>query len=168
MVDRMDWNIGRVIEYLKDKNEYDNTVILFMSDNSAEVASYEAYPLVGTTIMDHVHKYYDNSLENIGRRDSFVWYGTRWAQAATAPSRLYKAPVMPLPGKSWKPFLEGLGEMTRCSPIRDEDYVVGFKIEGSGAVGRGDWKITFVLAPKCRQRWETFNIRSDPGETEDL
>ncbi|KAF5543547.1 Arylsulfatase [Fusarium phyllophilum] len=90
MVDRMDWNIGRVIEYLKDKKEYDNTVILFMSDNGAEGASYEAFPLVGTTIMDHVHKYYDNSLESIGRRNSFVWYGSRWAQAATAPSRLYK------------------------------------------------------------------------------
>jgi arylsulfatase A-like enzyme len=28
---------------------------------------------------------------NIGRGNSFVWYGPRWAQAATAPSRLYKA-----------------------------------------------------------------------------
>ncbi|KAG8349691.1 hypothetical protein FVEN_g13087 [Fusarium venenatum] len=45
---------------------------LFMSDNGAEGASYEAYHLIGTTIMDHVHKYYDNSLENIGRGDSFV------------------------------------------------------------------------------------------------
>jgi arylsulfatase len=90
MVDRMDWNIGRVVDYLKKIGEYDNTLILFMSDNGAAGASYEAAPLLGDNIMAHVHKYYDNSLENIGRGNSFVWYGCRWAQAATAPSRLFK------------------------------------------------------------------------------
>ncbi|OJJ42558.1 hypothetical protein ASPZODRAFT_137186 [Penicilliopsis zonata CBS 506.65] len=90
MVDRMDWNIGRVIQYLKDTGEYDNTFVLFMSDNGAEGASYEALPIVGPDVLAHIEKYYDNSLENIGRKDSFVWYGSRWAQAATAPSRLYK------------------------------------------------------------------------------
>ncbi|ENH64168.1 Arylsulfatase [Fusarium oxysporum f. sp. cubense race 1] len=225
MVDRMDWNIGRVIQHLKDKNEYDNTVILFMSDNGAEGASYEAFPLVGTTIMDHVHKYYDNSLENIGRGNSFVWYGSRWAQAATAPSRLYKMfsteggcrvplvvkptaeaaskakdsvvtdafctvmdivptileyaglghpdtyagrPVMPLRGKSWKSFLDQLDKMSRSSSIHDKDYVAGFEVAGSGALRRGDWKITYVPKPKGPQRWELFNIKRDPGETDDL
>lgn len=42
-------------------------------------------------LLDHLDKYYDNSLENIGAANSFVWYGPRWAQASTAPSRLYKA-----------------------------------------------------------------------------
>lgn len=41
--------------------------------------------------MEHLGRYYDNSYENIGEHNSFVWYGPRWAQAATAPSRLYKA-----------------------------------------------------------------------------
>lgn len=90
MVDRMDENVGRVLEYLKSSGEYDDTVICFMSDNGAEGASYEAQPLVGESVIEHIRKYYDNSLENIGRANSFVWYGSRWAQAATAPSRLYK------------------------------------------------------------------------------
>ncbi|KAL1878121.1 hypothetical protein VTK73DRAFT_8001 [Phialemonium thermophilum] len=90
MVDRMDWNIGRVIDYLKKSGEYDNTFVLFMSDNGAEGASYEAQPILGDEIMSHIKKYYNNSLDNIGRRDSFVWYGSKWAQAATAPSRLFK------------------------------------------------------------------------------
>lgn len=72
MVDRMDWNIGRIIEYLKRTSEYDNTFVLFMSDNGAEGASYEAMPLVGQSIVDHVNEYYDISLENIGRDNSFV------------------------------------------------------------------------------------------------
>lgn len=47
MVDRMDYNIGRVIDHLKSTGEYDNTFVLFMSDNGAEGASHEASPLVG-------------------------------------------------------------------------------------------------------------------------
>ncbi|KAM5346004.1 hypothetical protein ACJ41O_011865 [Fusarium nematophilum] len=41
-------------------------------------------------VIAHIAKYYNNSLENIGRKDSFAWYGSLWAQAATAPSRLFK------------------------------------------------------------------------------
>lgn len=90
MVDRMDWNIGRVLDYLKQTSEYDNTFIIFQSDNGAEGASYEAMPTLGNDIMEHIAKYYNNELENIGREDSFVWYGSLRPQAATAPSRLFK------------------------------------------------------------------------------
>ncbi|KAH8901654.1 alkaline phosphatase-like protein [Thozetella sp. PMI_491] len=232
MVDRMDWNIGRVIEYLKQTGEYDNTFILFMSDNGAEGASYEALPLVGKSVMDHIAKYYDNSLDNIGRGNSFVWYGNRWAQAATAPSRLYKMfsteggcrvplvvkppqtsarsagdgiitdafctvmdlvptildlaglqhpgtsykgrEIAPLRGASWKDYLAALSQQETVVKdasrhvIHGEDYVAGFEIAGSGALRRGDWKITFVPAPRGPQKWELFNIKEDPGETTDL
>lgn len=86
----IDDNVGRVIDHLKNIGELDNTFIMFMSDNGAEGAAYEAYPLVKGPLLEHIREYYDNSLENIGAADSFVWYGPRWAQAATAPSRLYK------------------------------------------------------------------------------
>jgi arylsulfatase A-like enzyme len=91
MVECLDHNIGRVTDYLSSIGELDNTFIMFMSDNGAEGAAYEAYPMVSGELMAHIGQYYDNSLENIGNKDSFVWYGPRWAQAATAPSRLYKA-----------------------------------------------------------------------------
>lgn len=77
MVDRMDWNIGRVLDFLKDEGEFDNTFVLFMSDNGAEGASYEAAPILGSNIMAYIVKYYDNSLDNIGQGNSFVWYGSR-------------------------------------------------------------------------------------------
>jgi arylsulfatase len=90
MVDAMDWNVGRVTGYLRASGELDNTVVIFLSDNGAEGALVEAIPLVGPRIVEYIRQNYDNSLENIGRGNSFVWYGPRWAQAATAPSRLYK------------------------------------------------------------------------------
>ncbi|MEN3953301.1 arylsulfatase [Iodidimonas sp. SYSU 1G8] len=91
MVDRMDWNIGRVVSYLEQTGELDDTVVIFLSDNGAEGSLVEALPILGPKIAEHIRDNYDNSLENIGNGTSYVWYGPRWAQAATAPSRLYKA-----------------------------------------------------------------------------
>ncbi|MBD9481375.1 arylsulfatase [Pseudomonas sp. PDM14] len=90
MVERMDWNIGRVVDYLRQQGQLDNTFILFMSDNGAEGVLLEAFPKFGANLQTFLDQHYDNSLDNIGRANSYVWYGPRWAQAATAPSRLYK------------------------------------------------------------------------------
>jgi arylsulfatase len=91
MVERIDWNVGRVIDYLRATGELDNTVVMFMSDNGAEGAIMEAVPILGPKMVEQVRKHYDNTLDNIGKPNSFTWYGPLWAQAATAPSRLYKA-----------------------------------------------------------------------------
>ncbi|KAH7026649.1 putative arylsulfatase [Microdochium trichocladiopsis] len=91
MVDLLDSNLGRVIEHLEKLGELDNTFVLFMSDNGAEGKFLEALPIIGATPLEKVvEKYYDNSLANIGNADSFVWYGARWAAAATAPSKGFK------------------------------------------------------------------------------
>lgn len=64
---------------------------MFFSDNSAEGARFEAWPLTADGNMDdYVANYYNNSIENIGARDSFAWYGFRWASASTTPGLLYK------------------------------------------------------------------------------
>ncbi|CAL5871006.1 uncharacterized protein PFLUO_LOCUS5248 [Penicillium psychrofluorescens] len=92
MVHRMDENIGKVLDKLEEQKELDNTVVVFLSDNGSEGAAYEAYPVIATSIMEHLATpgYYNNSIDNLGNPDSFVWYGPRWAQASTAPSRLFK------------------------------------------------------------------------------
>lgn len=93
MVDRMDENIGRVLDQIKKSGEWDNTFVLFMSDNGAEGAVLEAIPMTGEVIKKTIDKEYNNELENLGNKDSFIWYGPRWAQAATAPSRMHKGYV---------------------------------------------------------------------------
>lgn len=80
MVECMDHNIGRVTSYLESIGELDNTFIMFFSDNGAEGAAYEAYPMVSGQLMDHLASHYNNHIDNIGNKDSFVWYGPRWAQ----------------------------------------------------------------------------------------
>ena len=91
MVQNMDKNIGRVISYLRSTGEYDNTMVMFMSDNGAEGLLLEAYPVVSENIFDYIDRYYDNSLDNMGRKNSYIWYGPRWASAGMAPLRLYKS-----------------------------------------------------------------------------
>lgn len=91
MVERMDWNIGRVVDYLRQQGQLDNTFVLFISDNGAEGALLEAFPKFGPNLQSFLDQHYDNSLDNIGNANSYVWYGPRWAQAATAPSKLFKA-----------------------------------------------------------------------------
>lgn len=73
MVHQMDVNIGRVVDYLKQKGEYDNTFIVFMSDNGAEGAAIEASPVMGSRMMEAIQKFYDNSTENIGAYNSYTW-----------------------------------------------------------------------------------------------
>lgn len=88
MVDRLDRNVGRVIDVLKATGEYDNTVILFLADNGAEALDINKTEMVGIKQRADAA---DNRFDNRGTASSYIGYGPGWAQAATAPSRLYKA-----------------------------------------------------------------------------
>jgi arylsulfatase A-like enzyme len=87
MVDYLDEQIKRVFDYLKEIGEYDNTMIIFISDNGANGALPTAYP--GQT--DEYLRSFDNSLENRGLPNSYVETGPGWAQASMSPSRMFKA-----------------------------------------------------------------------------
>ena len=87
MVDYLDMSIGRIIDYLKQEGLYDNTMILFMSDNGANGAPASAYPGNGDG------KYlssFNNSLENKGLPGSLIDMGPGWAQASSSPLRMFK------------------------------------------------------------------------------
>lgn len=86
MVDRMDYNIGRVVDYLREQGELDNTVIVFFSDNGAEGGNAARQVSLATGSRLEPVPY-----ENLGGPKSLVSYGAHWAQAATAPFRLYKS-----------------------------------------------------------------------------
>ena len=87
MVDRLDQNVGRVIETLRASGELGNTVIVFLADNGAEALDVET---TGAEMLGRYAKDADNSFANRGAASSYVTYGAGWAQAATAPSWLTK------------------------------------------------------------------------------
>jgi arylsulfatase len=85
MVDNLDHNIGRLIAYLKDIGEYDNTLIVFMSDNGAAYRDF-----INSDSLVALREYYNDDYENMGRADSYISYGPQWAEAGTSPFRYFK------------------------------------------------------------------------------
>ncbi|MCP5146146.1 MAG: arylsulfatase [Gammaproteobacteria bacterium] len=84
MVADLDHYVGEVISALKANNEYDNTLILFMSDNGAQGNLY--YP----GVQEWMAQCCDNSYENLGKPDSYVLYGDVWARVSSGISKLFK------------------------------------------------------------------------------
>ncbi len=90
MVDRLDQNVGRLVAELKKRGQYDNTVIMFMSDNGPEGHELDKsfiIPEAGKAMLAGA----DNSLDSIGSAKSYVWYKSNWAEAGSAPFRRYKS-----------------------------------------------------------------------------
>lgn len=77
MISRMDKDIGRVFETLKEMGELDNTVIMFFSDNGAS-----AEILVRGGGHDSGAKF--------GSQESFLCLGPGWANMCNTPFRRYK------------------------------------------------------------------------------
>jgi arylsulfatase len=75
-----------LIDYLKTSGLYENTLIVFMSDNGA---AGEDFFHVGPFV-EYIQSHYDNSYENMGRPSSWVSYGPPWAEAGSAPFSRYK------------------------------------------------------------------------------
>ncbi|CAH0990664.1 Arylsulfatase [Sinobacterium norvegicum] len=89
MVDAMDFNIGRLLDYLKSIDEYDNTMIIFTSDNGPEpsdpYAMNPAFPLLMGALLGH-----NNDYDTLGERYSYNSIGVSFASAAAAPFGHYK------------------------------------------------------------------------------
>lgn len=90
MVDNIDQNVGRVIEALKKSGKYDNTVFVFLSDNGPEGTELEKSFLF-SDLGKAMLKSGDNRLESIGSENSYIWYGTNWAEASSAPFSRFKS-----------------------------------------------------------------------------
>ncbi len=89
MVTNLDGHVGRLVDYLKKHDLYDNTLIVFMSDNGAAANDFYNDPSYGGHWV-HVRANYDNAFENMGKPGSFVSYGAPWAEAGSAPFHRYK------------------------------------------------------------------------------
>jgi arylsulfatase A-like enzyme len=88
MVDRMDQNIGRVIRDLEAKQELDDTLILFSSDNGA-CAEWDPWGFDKQSGPDNIlHK--GEQLNEMGQPGSYHSYGSGWANTCNTPWRLYK------------------------------------------------------------------------------
>ena len=92
MSQAMDHNIGKVLDHLKKIGAYDNTLIIFISDNGAEAQKMDDLK-IKEEISKEANQFIitrNNSKSNLGNPDSFISYGPAWAQASNTPFKAFK------------------------------------------------------------------------------
>ena len=66
-------------------------------------------------------------------------------------------------GKDFSAYLEG-----QLGPIHPASEPIGYEMGGSGALFTGDYKIVINKFEQSESEWHLFNIKTDPGEANDL
>ncbi|MDE3253799.1 MAG: arylsulfatase, partial [Bacteroidota bacterium] len=77
MIDRMDQNIGKLIQTLKKNGQYENTLIVFISDNGGCAENVD-------------NRHFNDPTKKIGERGSYLTYDVPWANVSNTPFRKYK------------------------------------------------------------------------------
>ena len=190
MVDRLDQNIGRLVDFLKEKGVYDNTLILFLSDNGA--CPFERSERVNIPPW---------------KGDSFYLYDASWATVGNTPLKHYKQTqheggistplIVHWPGKIGYPggwerspghlidimatFID-VGEAEypddpNVEPLQGKSLLPLFKgkkrlghvdiyqiFNDCRALRHGDWKLVSFYG----HAWELYNIAEDRAEQNNL
>ena len=94
-IEQMDKDIGRVIQYLKDTGQYDNTLIVFTSDNGSsepiEITDLQYGSGFNASLAPQFVAGVNNSLSNLGSPTSDFNYGAWGTYMAVAPLSGFKA-----------------------------------------------------------------------------
>ncbi len=183
MIEGMDKSLGDIMDYLKEKNSDEKTIIIFMSDNgglSAHARGGEPNthnkPLASGK----------GSLYEGGIREPMIvkWPGKIAAQTSSDhqliiedfyPTLLQMAgidslhTVQQVDGKSFLSILRGTAEPEEARPLfwhyPNEWGPKGPGIGAASAVRLGDWKLIYFHADR---RIELYNLKDDIGETHNL
>lgn len=92
MVDNLDQNIGKLLDYLERNKQLENTIVVFMSDNGAEDWDFSKKAFAIT-----------RDQGSVGTAGSNESYTKNWAQASNMPLRSYKS--SPYEGGVSSPFI---------------------------------------------------------------
>jgi arylsulfatase len=119
MLSDVDEQIGRLLDHLRSIGELENTVIMLMSDNG-----YEGHDLRHSfpEAAEWANKCCDNSVENIGNANSFVWMGPDWSRASTPAFRFYKG--FPTEGGTRVPFIVNFSGLKKRGMVDDFAHVI--------------------------------------------
>lgn len=89
MVEAMDFHLGRLVDYLKARGQYDNTIIIFTSDNGAEASGpAEHDSFIGRRAPAALG--YHTDYERLGLKGSYNTISPSFASAAASPLAYYK------------------------------------------------------------------------------
>lgn len=171
MVTLLDTNVGQIIELLKRKGVYENTIIIFTSDNGVHKEG------------GHDPEYFNSNAGLRGIKRDFYEGGIRtpfiveWPGMIAPGSRNQHVSAFwdflptvcditgistphDIDGISYLPVLKGLEQ-----PEHDYLYYEFYEKQGTQAVIQDDWKLISlqVNAPK-KTHYELYNLKTDPKE----
>jgi arylsulfatase len=89
MIEAMDFHIGRLIQFLKDQGEYENTIFIVTSDNGSEASGPDdptAFPSSLATQRGGYHIDYDR----LGEQGSYNTISPSFASASASPLAFFK------------------------------------------------------------------------------
>ena len=193
MVDRMDQNIGRVIEKLKKMGEFENTLILFFSDNGScpydfnrtyyyppgVPEGYRSLSAPWASVGNTPYKYFKQFGHQGGMGTHLIAHWPGVVPAGKISTKLSHvvdlAPTMiELAEADYPSQVEGrkMSELVGISLVMDlqgkespeRSYLFG-GFEGFYSYREGDWKIVQV---NSENKWELYNMKKDPTELHDL
>lgn len=193
MIDCMDQQIGRVLNKLREMDQFDNTVIFFLSDNgaSAEImvrgdghdpqaamGSWASHLCLGpgwSTASNTPFRYHKTWTHEGGTATPLI---VHWTRGITAGGRLRHQPghvidlwptVMQLSQASMGDDSDhprpGRSLVPTFSSEKTEPRTLWWSHEGNRGLRKGDWKISVA---GNEGRWELYEMVGDRTETEDL
>ncbi len=170
MIETMDTNIGKVISKLKELNIYDDTIVVFTSDNGG---CYNNYPLRGKK----------GHLYEGGIREPLL---IKWKNV-TQPSSVCDVPVITtdfyptfldmvgaeqrpkqhLDGKNLAPLLKGGNDVDRDALYWYFPHHSKWDTSRvpAAAVRKGNWKLIHLIE---EEKFELYNLKDDIGEKNNL
>lgn len=195
-IENMDKGIAKIIAMLKQNNQLDNTLIIFLSDNGGN-EEMEGNEMPQMPLKD---------IENLGEEKPRYSYNREWAQVSNAPFRSYKSNIYEGGIASplivhWPKYLAKSGLITNqishivdilptiCAAAgikyKDADGInllpsllgstidrkaIYFEHETACGIRLGDWKL---VSPKATTApyspiWELYNLKIDRTENNNV
>ncbi|MEM0896107.1 MAG: sulfatase-like hydrolase/transferase [Verrucomicrobiota bacterium] len=173
MVHRLDVNVGRIVEELKKHDIYDNTMVVFLSDNGGPIKRSKKDGSVAGIRSNAPFRGGKGNLLEGGIRVPFIISmpgrlngGTTFSQPVTSldltPTFVHLAGGVvadadQLDGIDLLPFLQGETEKVSARELK-------WRFTISGSIREGDWKL--IRLPDRLPM--LFNLENDPAELTDL
>lgn len=172
MVYRLDVYVGQIVQKLKDKGLYDNTMIIFASDNGPHMEG-GADPNFFNS--NGIYRGYKRDLYEGGIRVPMIisWPehiqpGTEtnfmcsfWDVLPTFEEIIYpKAKQKTMDGISMLPLLENRKGQTEHEFL----YFEFQELNGRQAVRKGPWKLVHMNIRSDKPYYELYNLAADPSE----
>ena len=191
MIDIMDQNIGRVINYIKSTGEWENTLFVFASDNGASAQQVEIGDgVVGSmdrwsslrgnwaNVSNTPYRKFKNYAYEGGTATPFIFH---WPTVVKEGGRIDHTPlhfidIMPtlvdITGARYPETYKG----EKVYPMQGESMMplirgelfsrqspIYFNWRNGGALRNEDWKLV-----REGKKWELYDMRTDRTETNDL